>query len=144
MIDPQDARLAAYRWHLDKGYVARSVRSGHTVRKVYLHREVLGLAPGDGVQGDHRNLNKLDCRRSNLRVATNALNAQNQTSYAGSSSTYRGVSLHRQTGKWRAEGKRDGKNHYLGLFAREEDAAAAARAWRLAHLPFTNEDALHT
>ena len=49
----------------------------------YLHREVLGLTPGDGLETDHRNGDRLDNRRSNLRVATRAQNAQNVPARSG-------------------------------------------------------------
>ena len=83
IIDATDAAWAGqWSWHLTgKGYAGRI--AGATDAKpgnvVFLHRELLGLPQvRDGVDGDHINRNKLDCRRSNLRVAPNGLNAQNK------------------------------------------------------------------
>jgi AP2-like factor (ANT lineage) len=44
-------------------------------------------------------------------------------------SRYRGVTLHRKTGKWQAAIKYNNHNYHLGLFASEE---AAARAYDIA------------
>jgi hypothetical protein len=136
-IDEQDAHLAEHRWHLSNGYVRRSDYSDGR-RDLLLHRVILGLTPGDGLQGDHIDGNPLDCRRSNLRVATNAQNTQNQRA-AGGSSRHRGVAWHKATGKWSAQVRIQGRLVYLGLFADEAAAAEAARVYRLAHMPFTNE-----
>lgn len=46
-----------------------------TRRKLKLHRLVADAADGEMV--DHANGDGLDCRRSNLRLCTNALNQQN-------------------------------------------------------------------
>jgi hypothetical protein len=45
-------------------------------------------------------------------------------------SGYRGVTWDKQTGKWRAFGKRGGRGISLGRFASIEEAAAAAEKWR--------------
>lgn len=138
LIDPEDAHLAEHTWHLlTIGYVARTV---HVPRQcVYLHREVLGLTRGDGLQGDHIDGNPLDCRRSNPRVVTHAQNGQNGAPRGGSSA-HRGVYWGRHIGKWIANGSENGKTRYLGSFDDELDAAAAARAWRDATMTHANED----
>jgi hypothetical protein len=125
LIDAADADWAAqWQWHLDDGYVKR--RKG-----IRLHRELLGLMYGDGVEGDHINLDKLDNRRSNLRVTTRIQSAQNKPSYAGTSSQYRGVAWSKQHGRWKAYYQLGGKQTHLGYFADELEAAEVARAARL-------------
>ncbi len=139
LVDGADAALAAMRWCLlPKGYVARQTTSGGVKQTFYLHREVLGLTAGDGLEGDHINGNRLDCRRSNLRIATHALNGQN-IQRVGGSSAHRGVSWHTRSGKWRAHVRVNGRQVSLGCFADEKAAAEVARAYRLEHFPFTNE-----
>ena len=82
---------------------------------------VTGTDPGelqiDHVDGDPTNNNVL-----NLRTATPAENQGNRRTQRGTS-TYLGVSLFR--GKWQALIGSKGKQHYLGLFDLEEDAARA-------------------
>jgi hypothetical protein len=133
LIDHEDAAQAAYRWYISAKYVRRRLGKGH----VFLHRELLGLGREDGRQVDHIDRDPLNCRRSNLRVATNAQNMQNQSSYRGSTSPHRGVSWHKRDCKWQAYGQVDGRLHHLGYFAREDDAAAASAAFRATHMPYS-------
>jgi hypothetical protein len=101
----------------------------------------MGLAHGDDRRIDHINRNKLDCRRSNLRLATHAENLQNTAGNRGTSSRYRGVTRRRDTGKWQAQAGLNGEYHYLGLFDDEAAAAAASSAFRAANMPFAVEAA---
>lgn len=138
-VDPEDYQaLKDFRWCLSKGYVVRAV--WHSGRQqavlIQLHREILGLSPGDGWEADHENGNPLDNRRSNLRVATHAQNLQNRKSGYGSSS-FRGVSWHKRKMKWAAGVKVDGKRHNLGLFDDEEEAARVAADARRKLMPYT-------
>jgi HNH endonuclease len=142
IIDVANAHLAEHRWCLD-GH-AYAMRRGPKVNgrraTFYLHREVLGLAAGDPREGDHVDGNPLNCRRSNLRVATGLLNAQNRPSHRGSTSAYRGVTWFAPQAKWRARAMINSKAVFLGYFTDELEAAEVASAYRLAHMPFTNEN----
>lgn len=106
-----------------------------------MHRELLGLAHGDKREADHVNRNKLDNRRSNLRIVTRAQNKQNLDSYAGGTSKHRGVSWNVSREQWVARGRLNGTVHVLGEYEREQDAAAVAAAWRREHMPFSEEAA---
>jgi hypothetical protein len=141
-IDEADRRLTESPWSMHSaGYAYRSVRSGGgVVQAVLLHREVLGLAPGDGLEADHENGDRLDCRRSNLRIGTHALNMQNVTANRGGTSVHRGVCWDAARGKWQAGGQLNGKRVNLGRYADELEAARVARDWRLGNMPFTNEE----
>lgn len=139
LIDLDDVwALGKYRWFENpSGYVARSKTSNHVVTAVFLAREILGLPrKSDGRQADHRNRNRLDNRRSNLRILTSNQNKQNKSSYKGHSSQYRGVSFAADRRKWRAVVTVDGKNTRLGQFDNEEDAAQAAREARQRLMPY--------
>lgn len=96
-----------------------------------MNREILGLKHGDKRQAEHKNRNRLDNRRLNLRVATNAQNAQNRSAAGnqGTTSRFRGVSKHKD-GKWLAQVYVDGKQNYLGLYQDEEEAGRVTAAAR--------------
>lgn len=136
LISPEDVDWAKkWRWGVDgSGYARRNDRG----RIVKLHREILGLTRGDGLEGDHINRDRLDNRRSNLRVVSNGENAQNVTAHRDSTSAYRGVSWNRDCRKWQAHVYYDGRSRYLGLFASEQDAAEAAAQARAGHMTHAN------
>jgi len=142
IIDAADAEWAnQWRWCLDHdGYVIRVGKTpdGSRITSFKLHRELLGLVPDDGLEGDHINRIKLDNRRENLRPVPDGKNVQNQGSQPGSSS-YRGVTWSKQHRKWQAQTFAAGKYRYLGYFDREEDAAEAARAGRARLLPYATD-----
>jgi hypothetical protein len=142
LVDDEDAHLVeGRRWFLQNaGYPEANTRNVDNVRKrVLMHRVILGLSPGDGQITDHINRDKLDNRRENLRLVTASANAQNRIRPSGRYSRYRGVT--RKNGQWAAVATVAQKQHYLGSFATEEEAAQAAAAWRAAHMPFSPEAA---
>lgn len=140
LVDAEDAGLATHSWCTDKtGYAGRSVRIAGKSYRVGLHRAVLGLVPGDGLEVDHLNGDRLDNRRDNLRTTTRAQNAQNLRSKPGSTSRYRGVCWETRCGKWRATAKAGGRIHFLGRFDDEDEAGRAASDFRAEHMPFAVE-----
>lgn len=106
-----------------------------------MHREIMGLVKGDGQEVDHINRDRHDNRRENLRIGTRALNGQNLSVKPGCASRHRGVSWDKRRNRWSARVKVQGVLHWLGYFDREEDAAAAASAFRAKYMPFS-EDAM--
>lgn len=131
IVDAADAEwVNQWRWHLsEKGYATR----GSGIR---LHRALLGLVTGDEIEGDHIDRNRLDCRRSNLRSLPKGKNQQNRSPREGLTSRHRGVSWSKAASKWMAKVKVGGRTVHLGVFASEEEAAAAARDGRSRLLPF--------
>ena len=129
------------------GAVAGSIGSNGYLRvKVdyvdhYLHRLAWlhehGALP-DG-QIDHKNEIKTDNWISNLRSASNSQNGQNKTIQSNNSSGFKGVSLHRQSGRWFAYAQRDGRRVSAGYHATRELAAEASAALRESlHAEFAN------
>lgn len=74
---------------------------------------------------DHINKNPMDCRKANLRPATQQENMRNISLQKNNTSGVTGVSIHKQTGKWRARIMVDYKEIALGLFDNKEDAIKA-------------------
>lgn len=138
IVDAADADwVNQSRWCLGgKGYAYRAVSVGGAQQWHTMHRDLLGLAPGDGLEADHINRNKLDNRRSNLRVVTRAENAQNMPKYRGSSSRFRGVHWAKKSNKWIAQARIDGRLRHLGCFDDEMEAARVAREARLDAFPY--------
>lgn len=131
-VDPEDFdRFGRFKWRANVSgpgriYAARA--TGSRTKKspivhIKLHRAILGAMPGEEV--DHINGDTLDNRRCNLRIATRAENLRNRKGNARGTSHFKGVHLHRKSGKWRASIRVSGKEKSLGLFALEEEAARA-------------------
>ena len=142
LIDAADDEwLSQWRWYRDdvRGYVVRQEGGRKNRRKVYLHRQILGLKRGDPRMGEHRNRNRFDNRRANLRIATRGDldNKQNLDPYSTNTSGYRGVT--RSGNGWVAQCTLNYKHHYLGYYRTPEDADAAARAFRAEHMPFSED-----
>jgi hypothetical protein len=134
LIDDEDAeRVLAYKWSAWWDSRSKQWRVGRTTvsngRKimVYLHRFILS-APS-GLQVDHKNMDSLDNRRSNLRLATNAQNHCNRKRQSDNTSGFKGVDWHKN--RFRAQIKHLGVKYFLGNFTTAE---AAARAYDAAAL----------
>jgi len=126
LVDNEDFDfLNRWKWGLtDKGYVNRTIYKNGMWTKLYLHS--LLLEPVDGFEVDHRNGDKLDNRKRNLRYATASQNHANSKVYKNSMFGLKGVGLHR--GMIRAYIQVDGKAKHLGYFETIEEAALAYNA----------------
>jgi hypothetical protein len=140
-VDDVDADLMQFRWcRVRAGYAMRNANADDgTRRSIYMHREIMALVHGDGLEVDHISGDKLDNRRANMRVVTHAENTQNITVGGRGYSRHRGVTWDISRGKWLAQVTVRGQHHHLGRFDDEEDAAAAAAAFRAQRMPFSLE-----
>ncbi len=135
--------LSAYTWGLSLGYAVRIGLSDGKRRGIRMHRAIMG-AP-DGLEVDHINRNRLDNRRANLRLATDAEQAQNLSkakTYRGQlpTSQYRGVCWISRRRRWRAQVYIAGAIVFSKTFRDEAEAGAAAAAARLKWMSHTVED----
>lgn len=114
-IDEADAAvLSQHRWYVHR-YVATHVGQ----KTIYLHR--LLMNPQPGLEVDHINNDKLDNRRSNLRVVTHSINERNKPARGFSKTGLRGVERTRQ-GRFSAYMCVDGKMERLGVYATAHEA----------------------
>lgn len=140
IVDDDDFEiLNQCKWHYGWGYAKRRVYFGGG-RSKYLRMHRVIMNPPDGIQVDHKNGDGLDNRRCNLRIATAHQNLSNQKTQTNPAkhSRYKGVSLARYyrrrrdgtevTGlsrPWRAYIVKNNRQHPLGNFATQEEAARA-------------------
>lgn len=138
IVDDVDADLATVKWcaaersnHPGVYYAKRSVHSEGKTLNVRLHRVILSrilnreLASTDKV--DHIDLNPLNNRRENLRLATNAQNMRNQKIRKDNTSGYKGVTWHKATGTWHMKIRHDGGRITESGFKTPEAAAERYR-----------------
>jgi hypothetical protein len=127
LVDESDYQeLSRYRWHLhNKGYITRYNRiSKNKYNHVYIHRQILNLLDKPELEGDHENNDRMDNRRSNLRVATRKQNCQNISKTKRiTSSKYKGVRSRDKN--WIAIIKTNRKTQHIGTFRTEYAAAKA-------------------
>jgi len=125
-VDEEDLpRVQFIRWYRHQqgyavGYLPVSRRGAADNRLILMHRFILGEAKG---LTDHKNGNRLDNRKCNLRRTDDFGNGRNVSvrRTKGKTSKFKGVCWHSQNSKWmvRVAAK------YIGLYADEIDAAKA-------------------
>jgi hypothetical protein len=120
--------MSAFTWSCNScGYAVRTITEeiwgepGKMQRTVYMHSRIIGTPLG--MDTDHINGDKLDNRRSNLRICTRAENLRN----AKRPSLGRPRGVHRQDGRWVASVYVNGKAINLGRFPNLSDAVAARK-----------------
>lgn len=132
LVDDEDYEyLTQWKWHFWCGYAKRfgRVTEGENKRAVFMHRAILN--PPDGVPVDHRNGDRLDNRRSNIRICTPAENARNCKLRKDSKVGIKGViAIKHSSGTvgYVARIRFNKEEHYLGYFADPESASAAYNA----------------
>lgn len=111
--------LSQWKWRMQGGYAVRYEKK----KLIYMHRQIMDAPKGKVV--DHKNRNRLDNTRINLRICTHAENTQNARKIQGTHSCFKGVSYRKERDKYFAQIYQNGDQIYLGLFAQETDAARA-------------------
>jgi hypothetical protein len=128
IVDDEDFEwLNQWKWQYDShGYATRKLwiigGKGKT-EKIYLHRLIMDNPTNKEV--DHINRNKLDCRKSNLRLVTHSQNLLNRPANSNNTSGYKGVFFDKSRNKWKAMIKINYRSIFLGRFNTAKEASNA-------------------
>ena len=114
-LDEEDEHFAnkTSLWLTSRGYVELQINGTHYL----LHRLIMRAEKGQYV--DHINHDKLDNRRSNLRVCTQSQNLGNRNLNTNNKTGFKGVSKFRD--KWRVYVAKQ----YVGVYPTLEEASNA-------------------
>lgn len=123
--------LSQFKWHKIKGgYAIRNIALGDGKWTIeYMHRDIarrMGLTI-DGRQIDHRNRNKLDNQRENLRMSTQSQNVMNSPIRRNNTSSVSGVHFDKSKRKWVARVSVEGKSVFFKRFDTFEEAVEARK-----------------
>lgn len=116
-VDNEDFdKVKGINWNISKrGYVENT-------RKGKMHRYITNCPGNKSV--DHKNHDKLDNRKSNLRICDHKENMRNtKRRKTKTSSIYKGVFFCKRDKKWNSKIQKDGKQISLGYFHSEIEAA---------------------
>lgn len=121
IFDKEDFNLLKdYAWfENDQGYIITSLRG----RSMRMHRMIVNCGDNDII--DHRNRNRVDNRRCNLRIATRQLNGMNRGANKNSRTGIKGVSFDTRSKRYVARIVVNGVSIHLGTFKTQEEAQSA-------------------
>jgi len=136
LVDDGSEFLLDYTWSLRTDGYACTWQGRYCL---LMHRLIMGLKKNNPMQVDHKNRNRSDNRKCNLRIVTSSQQRQNTSSQINKSSKYRGVCWDKERQKWKAQVKVNGKPILLGRFDEEDEAARVASDFRKQVFPFAVE-----
>lgn len=121
LVSAEDVGLVlGHTWRVNKDGYAQAMIGG---KPVVMHRLIAGTPKG--AETDHRDMNKLNNCRENLRIATHGQNAANRMKLSRSKNTFKGVRWSKKKNRWQAWCTKN-LVEYGGRSFRTEEAAARA------------------
>ena len=127
-------KASQYRWFLNSGGYAvriihyRGANGNRTTKTVYMHRFIME-AP-DNLVVDHKNHDRLDNRRTNLRICTVSENQLNNRA--------KGYCWDNTSRRWRVTVKENGKYRYRS-YDTEDEAKKAVKMVRSGNIPLKKQ-----
>lgn len=116
-------RFRMYVWSITRRRFTHYAHTTFNGRTFYLHRAIMGLAVGDPRLVDHENGNGLDCRRDNLRIATDVQNSSWTKHRKANATGFIGV--YPTGSRFHARARHGDGKEYLGSYDTAEEAARA-------------------
>lgn len=148
LVDDADFEyLNKFRWYLSaQGYAIGGEKT--KTRKAFekMHRFVMNISDPN-IKIDHKDGNKLNNQKINLRRATPAQNTHNSKKAAGTKNNYKGTNYLQRIGLWQSRCRMNGLDFFLGHYKSEIAAAYAynkkalelSEFSRINYLPFSTE-----
>ena len=119
IIDAEDYPLVSkYKWSSLPGDYARAIINGKHIK---LHHLILNAKPGQQI--DHIDINPLNNRKSNLRIANQSLQSMNRKGY--NKLGIKGIELHSKINKYSAYFRINNKQYHSKCYKLVEEAVFA-------------------
>jgi hypothetical protein len=124
IVDDDDyERVMQHKWYCsNNGYAKRGVGAHGKIHQL-LHRFIMNEP--EGLQVDHRDGYRLNCRKENLRVCTMSQNGCNRGMQINNTSGRKGVTWCKKRKKWQAQITANGIHKYIGHFSSVDEAGDA-------------------
>lgn len=134
LVDDEDfENLNQYKWYIGAtGYTIRGDFENGNGN--YMHSHIMNTPQGSFT--DHRDLNKLNNQKSNLRICNRSENGSNRGKQVNNTSGYKGVVWDKFNSKWIAQIMVNQKHIKLGRYVDIEDAI---EAYRVASIKYFGE-----
>lgn len=124
LIDDEDYELCSkYTWRINTSGHVQTTRLGKTI---LLHRLILHINDPNKII-DHKDRNKINCQKYNLKITDIKGNARNRTSIGKSGH----IGVYKIGNKFRARIKINGRNISLGNYTTIEEAISARKQGEL-------------
>lgn len=120
-----------YFWYKTEYGYARAYING---KFILLHKYITHT--DDTVLLDHKDRNKLNCRRNNLRIANKSINSINRDVQSNSITGFTGISYDKRKNKYRAYIKVKGKQIFLGYHQDINNAISARQKGELRYFGY--------
>lgn len=129
LVDDEDYEyLIQWKWYCNNcGYALRyqkrkQMHKTSKYKSIFMHRIIIGVKEGELT--DHRNRDRLDNRRKNLRKANKSTNGMNRPATSTKKYTkYKGIYWRKERGYWEVRIGLKGRVMYLGKYDTEKEAA---------------------
>lgn len=143
LVDAENAEvILGNSWSVNKGYAMRGMYFHGSTKSFKMEWFIMGK-PMPGYCIDHISGDRLDNRKSNLRVCTMAQNKTNRTKKDHNKHGYTGIFWHEIRKRFYARIKVAGKYVYIGSYRSKEEAARAYnKAARKYHGEFAKQNIL--
>jgi hypothetical protein len=125
IIDADDyEKVKKYKWSFNHKTKTVAGSAPNYKPRIYLSRLIMDVIDPQ-LEVDHKNHDKLDNRKENLRPCFHSQNQKNLKILKNNTSGYKGVSWCTRANQWRARIHVNGEEIHLGLFSSKKQAARA-------------------
>jgi hypothetical protein len=137
LVDDEDYEfLMQWKWYFEGRYARATNKQILPIKSKYMHRLIMRNIALNGESIDHINGDKMDNRKSNLRVCDKSKNMMNKGALKNNKSGFKGVHFDKTRGKYKVSIGFDGKTKCIGRY---DDIIEAARAYNEAALKYHGE-----